>query len=118
MSDGKSSSYRVVSAEELRRRALLAARDRLERVLAAFRLLESELGAAESTYGSLGMSITAHKGVLSDDPNVVEQAAQRYEVQLAEARSQLETAVTGARSERLERASAELVASLAVQPLA
>lgn len=118
MSDGKSSSYTVVSAAELRRRALLAARDRLDRVLAAFGVLEVELSAAEATYGSLGVSTAVAKRVTSDDPGVVEQAAQRLEAELAAARSRVESAVVNARGERLATASAQLVASLASQPLA
>lgn len=83
MSDGKASTYEVVSVEELRRRALQAARDRHDRALSRYNDLMSEVEAADAAYGSLGIRTTRALPNLSSDSDVVGAATDTLEGQLA-----------------------------------
>lgn len=113
MSDGKSSSYRVVSAEELRRRALRAAEDRLRRANAALTELASEARVAEATYGSLGIVLPASRSAVGDEPEQVDAVASRLEADIAEVRARLDSAVVRARTEHVTRLAASVLTSIA-----
>lgn len=101
MSEGKASTYRVVSAEELRRRALVAAQDRLDRANQTASELGVLLAAAETTYGSLAVSSPTSQSTTSDDPAVLEAMAIALESNVASSRRGVEEAVASARARRL-----------------
>ena len=112
MSDGKASSYRVVSAEELRRRALAAAQDRLARANQSALELGVIFAAAGTTYGVLEGTTPERRSTASDDPAVVEKLAIQLESELVAARTHVQGAISTARARRLDEASAELLDSL------
>jgi hypothetical protein len=112
MSDGKSSSYTVVSAEELKRRALAAANSRLDRANEAIAALLAELAAAEMTYGSLGVSAPAAEYSSSTEPTDVDGLAARLESAVAAGRGRVQSAVSAARSEHFAALAQELSAAL------
>jgi hypothetical protein len=119
MSDGKASSYRVVSAEELRRRALSAARGRLDRANHAVLELGVLVSAAETTYGPLCVKVPVGSSSASDDPAVIDKLAHQVETQVAATRGRAQEAIAKARSQRLEQSATELLASLRpTEPLA
>jgi hypothetical protein len=119
MSDGKASSYRVVSAEELRRRAVAAARERLDRANQAALELGVLVSAAETTYGALDVVAPVGSPSASDDPAVIDRLAHQVETEVAAARGRAQDAIAKARSRRLEEAAGELLASLRpTEPLA
>jgi hypothetical protein len=112
MSDGKASSYRVVSAEELRRRAVAAARERLDRANQTALELGVLVSAAETTYGALDVVAPVGGSSPSDDPAVIDRLAHQVETEVAAARGRAQDAIAKARSRRLEEAAGELLASL------
>lgn len=119
MSDGKASSYRVVSAEELRRRALAAARDRLDRANRAALELGALVSAAATTYGGLDVEVPAGSPSASDDPAVIDKLAHQVESQVAATRSRAHEAIARARSRHMQEAANSLLTSLRpTEPLA
>ena len=119
MSEGKASSYRVVSAEELRRRAVAAARERLDRANQAALDLGVLVSAAETTYGTLDVEVPAGNPSASEDPAVIDQLAHQVETQVAATRGRAQNAIAKARSRHLEESANALLASLRpTEPLA
>ncbi len=119
MSDGKASSYRVVSAEELRRRAVAAARERLGRANQAALELGVLVSAAETTYGALDVVAPVGSPSASDDPAVIDRLAHQVETEVAATRGRAQDAIAKARSRHLEEAAGELLAALRpTEPLA
>lgn len=119
MSEGKASTYRVVSAEELRRRALVAARDRLDRANQNALELGVVISAAEATYGALTVTSPTTQTTSSEDPAVVDALATALEGAVASRRRGIEEAVAAARARHLGEAAQELLDSMRpTQPLA
>lgn len=119
MSDGKASSYRVVSAEELRRRALAAARERLDRANQAALELGVLVSAAETTYGALDVAAPVGSPSASDDPAVLDRLAHQVETEVAATRGRAQEAISKARSRQLEESASALLASMRpTEPLA
>lgn len=119
MSDGKASSYRVVSAEELRRRALAAARERLDRANQGALELGVLVTAAETTYGTLDVEVPTGTRSASDDPAVIDRLAHQVETQVAATRGRAQEAIAKARTRHLEESASALLASLRpTEPLA
>lgn len=79
MSEGKASSVRVVSEEELRRRRVAAARDRLTRATIEYERVSATVRAAERTYGDLGVGAIDLTRRATDDPDHLEADAERFE---------------------------------------
>lgn len=119
MSDGKASSYRVVSAEELRQRALDAARDRLDRANRAALELGVLVAAAATTYGGLDVEVPAGSPSASDDPAVIDTLAHQVESNVAATRSRAHEAIARVRSQHMQEAANSLLKSLRpTEPLA
>jgi len=119
MSDGKASSYRVVSAEELRRRAVAAARERLERANREALELGVLVSAAEATYGTLNLKAPAIRSSSSGDPDAIDALAQHVESEVAASRGRAQDAIAEVRARHLEESASALLASLRpTEPLA
>jgi hypothetical protein len=101
-----------VSGEELMRRALVAARDRLDRANFEAAELRVMLSAAELTYGRL--HVAAPKGVTSRSNNTaaLNEAAYSLETELANTRNQVHEAISAARAVHLEKVSVAFLATV------
>ena len=75
MSEGIALFYLVVSAIELRRRAVAAASERLDRANQAALELGGLVSAAEMTYGTLDVEVPADGPSASDDPAMIDRLA-------------------------------------------
>lgn len=122
MSDGKSTSYQVVSVEELRRRELAAAQDRLRRAREALGVLRAATFAATETYGKMPVKLPADPTASSDEPGTVRSMAEQLEAATADARHTFEVAVAEARTRHLtslaENALRRLGEGVELAPLA
>jgi hypothetical protein len=116
MSGPKSGSYQVVSAAEMRRRAIAAARDRHARVTAEVEAFRGVLAAAASTYGDLPVSVPATAAGRAREAADWDQAAAALSSQLAGARRQLEEAVAAARTRTLAAEGARVRAVFLADP--
>jgi hypothetical protein len=116
MSGPKSGSYQVVSAAEMRRRAIAAAQDRHARVTAEVEAFRGVLAAAASTYGDLPVSVPATAAGRAREAGDWDQAAAALSSQLAGARRQLEEAVAAARTRTLAAEGARVRAVFAADP--
>jgi hypothetical protein len=112
VSDGKASTYRVVSAEELRRRALAAAKDRLARANQSALDLGAIVTAACTTYGDLDVTVPESCSTKIDDPQAVDKVAAQLESEVALARTRAQATICSARARHVDAASADLLASL------
>jgi hypothetical protein len=114
LSGPKSGEYHVVSAAELRRRRIAAAKDRYSRVLATVQELQSALSAARATYGDLPVSVpqvtVSHAGEAED----WDRASDTLSAGLGTAQRQLEETVRAARL-RMLSAEGSRVSSVLVE---
>lgn len=117
MSDGKSASYRVVSAAELERRALAAARDRCARAEAAMAAMEDRLAAVELVHGRLGVG-RKRPTVSGQNSVAVDAYAEQLERTAAALRGDVDTALGARRTSDILDRVAGLLASMAnIAPL-
>ena len=116
MSGPKSGSYRVVSAAEMRRRAIAAAQDRHARATVQVEAFRGALAAAVSTYGDLPVKVPATNTGRALEAADWEQAAAALSSGLVGARRQLEEAVAAARARTLAAEGARVRAVFATGP--
>jgi hypothetical protein len=101
MSGAKSASYRVISPEELRRRALLAAQSRLSRLEVEAANLKVDVAGIRSAYDANFNPEIAITRPLSGDPVDWEYAADALQSKLQIARQSCGSVVSAARSRQL-----------------
>jgi len=112
MSGPKCGHYSVVSAEELGRRRLYAAKDRFERASAAVISYSLELNSVIQTYGPLDMSPLVRDVPSGDDAAEWESAASKLLEDLVAKRSALAETVATARVRRFTEAARNVTATL------
>ncbi len=100
MSGPKAYTVTVVSAAELRRRALEATRARFAEVLAAVDRLEILRRQAADLYG-VNVACPAVQTPAGDDPTVWENAASRLRTEVARTKAELASRTATARTQRL-----------------
>lgn len=113
MSGPKAGHYTVVSAEELRRRRLAAAKERFARAAGNVAALHAEVVNAEATYGLLSTEVLAATRPRGEDAEQWEKAAADLESNLAGWRQQVGDAVRAARVRNIAAAAGGVTASLA-----
>jgi hypothetical protein len=107
MSDGKGCSYTVVSPEELRRRALQAATDRLARLDHEAERLQLLIVASARDLGTLDITVP-RAGRPHGEPADIEAQATRLESGLRAARRRYDDTVASLRAARLDTELASL----------
>ena len=116
MSGPKSGSYQVVSAAEMRRRAIAAAQDRHARVMDQVLAFRGVLAAAASTYGDLKVEVPSAATARPREAADWDQAAAALSSGLAEAQHQLDGAVQQARTRMLAAEGTRIRAVFAAEP--
>src|ERR1019366_3423610 len=101
MSGAKCASYRVISPEERRRRALLAAQSRLSRLEAGAATLKVEIEGVRSAYDAALDTEIAIAGPRTDEPDEWEVVSDGLESRLQSARQSIGSVVSAARSRQL-----------------
>jgi hypothetical protein len=101
VSGPKSGDYHVVSAAELRRRQIAAAKDRYLRVVATVEAFHGTFSAAKATYGDLGVSVPRVTVLNAHEAEDWDRASDALATGLATARRQLEETVRASRQQML-----------------
>lgn len=105
MSGPKGGSYRVVSAEELRRRALARARQRLEAARSAHGALRADVEAGRRLYGDRVPAAPGEPTIEDErDPESVEAAARELERRVAAAERPLREVLAECRADAMTAA--------------
>lgn len=114
MSGPKSGDYHVISAAELRRQRIAAAKDRYLRVVATVEAFQGTFSAAVATYGNLAVSVPQVIVTHASEAEDWERASDTLTTGLDNAKCQLEETVRAAR-QRMLSAEGARVSSVLVE---